>query len=91
VQTEQEVEQRLQIGSPNGKNGSAPLSLLLNVPHSASVKALTDAEVQVLHDGDLRALLAGDGPAATASATNGPSNGSSDEAGAVLKPGTAGR
>jgi ABC-type multidrug transport system fused ATPase/permease subunit len=91
IQTEQEAEQRLQIGSPNGTNGSKPLSLLLNVPHSVSVQALTDTEVQVLHDGDLRALLAGDGRATNGSAKNGSSNGPAREEAPTLEPGGVAR
>jgi ABC-type multidrug transport system fused ATPase/permease subunit len=59
VHDEHGLEQRLYVGAPNGGNG-ATASLLLDIPLWVSGKALTDTELQVLHEDDLRQAI---GPA----------------------------
>lgn len=49
--------QRLTIGAPTNGGGEPVMSLLLNVPHSVSARAVTEAEVQLLHDHDIGELL----------------------------------
>src|SRR5207249_10691834 len=56
VYDEQGAGQKLQIGTPAENGGPATMSLLLNIPHSVSARALTETELQVLHDDDLRTL-----------------------------------
>jgi ABC-type multidrug transport system fused ATPase/permease subunit len=59
VHDEHGLEQRLYVGAPNGGNG-VTASLLLDIPLWVSGKALTDTELQVLHEDDLRQAI---GPA----------------------------